>query len=391
MSAKLRVAVLGATGVAGQQFLAALADHPYFEVSCLAASERTAGKSYAEALRDAAGSLRWYASVPPPPALLELRLAEAAALEPARLREQADVVFSALESDAARQIEPRLAQELPVFSTASAYRYEDDVPILLPGVNLEHAELLRTQQRRRGWRGFIAPGPNCTTVGLTIALKPIAQRFGLERVVMTSLQSVSGAGRSPGVAALDIVDNVVPFIPSEEEKVERETRKILGRYLSEPAAEAAQASTGSPSPALGRIEPLALPMSCTCTRVGVLEGHTETVFCATARPAPLPEVKAAMLALGDELQHLRLPSMPARLIEVSDDPYRPQPRLDRDAGGGMTTVVGRLRNETALGPHGVKFVLVSHNTKMGAAAGSILVAEYLLKIRFFAETFTLAR
>ncbi len=371
MNRKLRVAVLGATGVAGQQFLAALAAHPYFSVTVLAASERTAGKPYAEALRDKAGSLRWYAGGQPPASLMDLRVVEAASLTAAGLRDQADVVFSALESDAARAIEARLAEELPVFSTASAYRYEDDVPILLPGVNGEHAELLRAQQKRRGWRGFIAPGPNCTTVGLAMTLQPIAQRFGLSRVVMTSMQSVSGAGRSPGVAALDVVDNIVPFIPSEEEKVERETQKILGRYLPE-----------------GRIEPLALPVSCTCTRVAVLDGHTEAVFCATERAAPLDEVKAALLGFGTALQKLELPSLPPRLIEVLDDPYRPQPRLDRDTGNGMTTVVGRLRPETALGPHGVKFVLVSHNTKMGAAAGCILTAEYLLKIRLFAETFT---
>jgi aspartate-semialdehyde dehydrogenase len=371
MKRKLRVAVLGATGVAGQQFLAALATHPYFEVTCLAASERTAGKPYAEALRDKAGSLRWYAGGAPPTALLGLGVVEASALDPAALREQVDVVFSALDSEPARLIEARLATELPVFSTASAYRYEDDVPILLPGVNLEHAALLRVQQRQRGWRGFIAPGPNCTTVGLAITLKPLAERFGLGRVVMTSLQSVSGAGRSPGVAALDVVDNIVPYIPNEEEKVERETRKILGRYPTDAS----------------KIDPLALPLSCTCTRVAVLEGHTEAVFCATERPAPLAEVKAAMEDFGRDLAQLGLPSMPTRLIEVSDDPYRPQPRLDRDAGSGMTTVVGRLRSETALGPHGVKYVLVSHNTKMGAAAGSILIAEYLLKLRFFAPSF----
>lgn len=373
MKPKLRVAVLGATGVAGQQFLAALANHPLFEVTCLAASARTAGRPYAEALRDKSGSLGWYAGGSPPPELLALPVREAASLEAASLRDEVEVVFSALESDAAQQLEPRLAAELPVFSTASAYRYAADVPILMPGVNPEHVELLRTQQAQRGWRGFIAPGPNCTTVGLAMTLRPLHDRFGLSRVIMTSLQAVSGAGRSPGVSALDILDNVVPYIPSEEEKVERETRKILGRYRP-----------GSPAV----IEPLPLPLSCTCTRVAVLDGHTEAVFCGTERPAPLDEVKAALLGFGAELRALGLPSLPAQLVTVLDDPYRPQPRLDRDTGGGMTTVVGRLRPETALGPHGVKFVLLSHNTKMGAAAGSILTAEYLLKTGFFAGTFS---
>lgn len=375
MKRKLRVAVLGATGVAGQQFLAALAAHPFFEVTCLAASARTAGRPYAEALRDKSGSLGWYAGGSPPPALLALPVRDAASLEAARLRDEVEVVFSAVESDAARELEPRLAAELPVFSTASAYRYADDVPILLPGVNPEHAELLRTQQAQRGWRGFIAPGPNCTTVGLAMTLQPLLARFGLSRVVMTSLQAVSGAGRSPGVSALDILDNVVPYIPSEEEKVERETRKLLGRFRP----------GGPAQPAI--IEPLPLPLSCTCTRVAVLDGHTEAVFCGTERPAPLDEVKEALMSFGAELQGLGLPSLPERLVTVLDDPYRPQPRLDRDTGGGMTTVVGRLRPETALGPHGVKFVLLSHNTKMGAAAGSILTAEYLLKTGFFAGTF----
>ena len=191
------------------------------------------------------------------------------------------------------------------------------------------------------------PGPNCTTVGLAITLQLILRHFGLSRVVMTSLQSVSGAGRSPGVSALDIVDNIIPFIPGEEEKVERETRKILGACLGDGTD--------------GRhIEPLAVAISCTCTRVPVLDGHTEAVFCATTRPAPIDEVKAA------------------QLIAVTDDPYRPQPRLDRELGGGLTTVVGRLRPERALGEHGVKYVLLSHNTKMGAAQGSILTAEQLL-------------
>ena len=386
MKRKLRVAVLGATGVAGQQFLAALAAHPFFEVTCLAASARTAGRPYAEALRDKSGSLGWYAGGAPPPALLTLPVREAASLDAARLRDEVEVVFSALESDAAHELEPRLAAELPVFSTASAYRYAADVPILMPGVNPEHVELLRTQQAQRGWRGFIAPGPNCTTVGLAMTLRPLADRFGLARVIMTSLQAVSGAGRSPGVSALDILDNVVPYIPSEEEKVERETRKILGRYLpGSPAQPAQPAQPARPA----RIEPLPLPLSCTCTRVAVLDGHTEAVFCGTERPAPLDEVKEALMSFGAELRGLGLPSLPDRLVTVLDDPYRPQPRLDRDTGGGMTTVVGRLRPEAALGPHGVKFVLLSHNTKMGAAAGSILTAEYLLKTGFFAGTFTL--
>lgn len=363
MQKKLRVAVLGATGLAGQQFLTALAHHPYFSVTRLCASKQSAGKRYAEALRDKSGSLRWFATEPPPAALLDLLVEDASAVAAADASDL-DVVFSALDTEVARELEPLLARQVPVFSTASAYRYEDDVPILLPGVNPDHAALLTTQQKLRGWRGFIAPGPNCTTVGLAMTLRPLLDAFGLQRVVMTSLQAVSGAGRSPGVSALDILDNVIPYIPSEEEKVERETRKILGHLHTDDSG-------------LSRITPRALPVSCTCTRVAVLEGHTEAVFVQTERPAPLAEVKAVLSQFGQALQALKLPSLPPQLISVTDDPFRPQPRLDRDCGGGLTTVVGRLRPETALGEHGVKYVLLSHNTKMGAAAGSILVAEQL--------------
>lgn len=366
MTQKLRAAVLGATGLAGQQFLAALAEHPFFAVTRLCASERSAGKRYAAALGN--GASGWFASVAPPESLKDLEVSDAAKLEAGDV----DIVFSALESDAAKVIEPRLAAHVPVFSTASAYRYEPDVPILLPGCNSSHAALIDVQRRRRGWRGFIAPGPNCTATGLAICLQPIAREFGLRGVIMTSLQSVSGAGRSAGsgVLGLDILDNVIPYIPNEEEKVEREIRKILGVFRD-----------GSDEQA--GIEPHAAGVSCTCTRVAVQEGHTEAVFCATEKPVTPEAVRAAFDRCGEELTALALPSAPARLIEVRDDPYRPQPRLDRDAGRGMTTVVGRLRPERVLGEHGIKFVLLSHNTKMGAAAGSILTAEFLLKTGVF--------
>lgn len=376
MSQKVRVAVLGATGVAGQQFLAALAGHPSFTLTKLGASERSAGKRYADALRDKAGGMRWYTGGELPAEAAELLVEDAATLS----SEGIDVVFSALESDAARVIEPRLAADVPVLSTASAYRYEPDVPILLPGVNPEHTRLLDAQRARRGWKGFIAPGPNCTTVGLAITLKPLHDAFGLERVVMTSMQAVSGAGRSPGVGALDILDNLIPFIANEEEKVEREVRKILGSLVVNQTPGELRTDAFPDS----FIDPLLLPITCTCTRVPVLDGHTEAVFVATRRPAPLDEVKAALSGFGAGLHSLGLPSLPRQLIQVHDDPYRPQPRLDRDAGNGMTTVVGRLRPETSLGAHGVKYVLLSHNTKMGAAAGTILTAEQLLQKGYIA-------
>jgi aspartate-semialdehyde dehydrogenase len=351
---RIRVAVLGATGVAGQQFLASLPGHPLFEVVRLGASERSAGKKYGDAIRDASGKVSWFAARPLAPELAALPVEDAAKMT----AEGIDLVFTAVESDAAKMLEPRFAEKVPVVSTASAFRYEPDVPVFLPAVNLDHAKLIDVQRKRRGWKGFVTPGPNCTTVGLAITLKPLDEAFGVERVVMTSLQSVSGAGRSPGVLALDIIDNVVPYIAKEEEKVEKETKKILGRFSGEGISDARMA------------------VSCTCTRVNVIEGHTESVFVGLAKKASVDEVKATMRAFGREFVALKLPSTPEHLITVSDDPYRPQPRLDRDNEDGMTTTVGRVREEPVLG--GVKYMLVSHNTRMGAAKGAMLIAEYLV-------------
>jgi len=354
---KKQVAVVGATGIAGQQFLLALRNHPWFEVSLLAASERSAGKSYDEAIRDAkTGARRWWCQEEPPPQALSLPVYEASSLNV----EGVDVVFSAVESEPARELEPLYAKTTPVVSTASAFRYEKDVPVLIPGVNLDHVELLDVQKKNRGWQGFIATQPNCTTIGLAITLKPLFDAFGLRQVIMTSMQGVSGAGRSPGVIALDILDNIIPFISGEEEKVEKETRKIFG--------------------ALGQsaIAPAGFAVSATCTRAAVLEGHTEAVLAAMAQPCSVADARAAMIEFGREFVSLGLPSAPKHMIIVHDDPFRPQPRLDRDAEDGMATSVGRLRADNAL-ENAVKYLLVSHNTKMGAAKGAVLMAEYLLR------------
>ena len=350
-----RVALMGATGVAGQQFLVSLENHPWFELTTLAASSRSAGKAYADAITDAGGHRQWFCEEPLPAAFARMPVVDADAFDPGSV----ELVFSAVESGAARALEERLAAQVPVVSTSSAFRYEEDVPILVPGVNLEHATLVKRQQRERGWKGFVAPIPNCTTTGLVIALAPLARRFGLRSVVMTSLQALSGAGRSPGVAALDILDNVIPFIANEEGKVERETRKILGRLEGE------------------RIDPHAVVVSATCTRVNVRDGHTEAVTAGLGRRAALAEVAEALRAFGQEFVDLGLPSTPPELISVSEDPYRPQPRIDRYLNDGMTTVVGRLREDAVL-ENGVRLVLLSHNTKMGAAKGAVLVAEYLV-------------
>lgn len=352
---RIPVAIVGATGLAGQQFLASLAGHPMFEVRKLAASSRSAGKKYGQAIRNEQGASRWFCSEPLAPEFMDLTVEDSASMTSDGIK----LVFSAVEADVARELEPRFAKDIAVISTASAFRYENDVPVFLPGVNWDHAALIDIQRKNRGWKGFVSPGPNCTTVGLAMTLRPLDVAFGVGKVIMTSMQALSGAGRSPGVSAMDILDNIVPYIPKEEEKVEKETLKILGKIGPE------------------GIIPADMRVSCTCTRVNVLEGHTESVFVELKSKATLEQVKAAWREFGSELRALGLPSAPKQLVALTEDPFRPQVRLDRDAEGGMSTVVGRLREDTVLG--GVKYMLVSHNTRMGAAKGAILVAEYLAK------------
>ncbi len=354
MARKLKVAVVGATGVAGQQFLVALDGHPLFEVTRLAASARSAGKKYIDAIKTEAGQMQWHCNEPLSPKFAQIRVDEAASMPVKDI----DIVFSALESDAAKQLEPLYARTAGVFSTASAFRYEPDVPILIPGVNHSHIRMIDTMRKNRGWKGFVLPGPNCTVTGLAITLKPLHDAFGLRSVLLTTMQSVSGAGRSPGVLALDITDNIVPFISKEEEKVEKEAQKILGDVKG------------------GKFVPIRMDVSATCTRVPVLEAHTESVFVSLKKKASVDQVKKVLRDFGKDFLKKGFHSAPDQMILVHDDPYRPQPRLDRDNGGGMTTTVGRVREDSVL-PNGIKYLLVSHNTKMGAAKGAVLTAEYV--------------
>lgn len=352
---KLRCALVGATGLAGQQFIAALENHPWFEITGLAASPRNAGKSYADALKAPNGMMGWFLQGNVPEKFAKMTVKAGNDLNPADF----DLLFSAVESDVAKELEPKYAKDIPVISAASAFRYDDDVPLIIPPVNADHVELIKEQQKKRGIKGFIAPIPNCTTTGLAITLAPLEAAFGVKAVMMTSMQAVSGAGRSPGVIALDITDNVIPHISKEEGKVEIETKKIL-----------------SPN-----TKPHDVKVSCTCTRVAVLEGHTEAAFVSLKKKATTSEVATAMREWKGHESTRALPSAPPRWIEVLDDPFRPQPRLDRDTHGGMATSVGRVREDGVL-ENGVKYVLVSHNTKMGAAKGAVLLAE-LLKVRGF--------
>jgi aspartate-semialdehyde dehydrogenase len=351
----LKVAVIGATGAVGQEFIIGLNKHKWFELAQVAASERSAGKKYIDAIRDPnSGILRWHNREEVPEYIKDIVISKVDDIKP----ENFDLIFTALESDDAKIIEPKLAKITPVISTAAAFRYEIDVPILIPGINDNHSELLNIQRKNRGWRGFIAPLPNCTTTGMAITLKPILDRFGIDRVFMTSMQALSGAGRSPGVVALDIMDNVIPYIPKEEEKVQVETKKILGHMNN------------------GSIAPASLKVSCTCTRVPVLDGHTESVFVETKQKAEAQEVKKEMEKFSKNVTITGLPSAPKDYIIVHEDPTRPQPRIDREINDGMTTVVGRIRKDTAF-DNGVKYMLLSHNEKMGSAKGAILLAELL--------------
>jgi aspartate-semialdehyde dehydrogenase len=273
---------------------------------------------------------------------------------------QLDLVFSAVESNAARDIETKIAAELPVISTSSAYRYEEDVPILIPGINDEQSELLEIQKKNRNWKGWVAPLPNCTTTGLAITLKPLYEKYGAKKVMMTSMQAISGAGRAPGVSAMNITDNIIPYIAKEEEKVRIETRKILGKLKN------------------GKIEDANIRVSCTCTRVPVIDGHTESVFVETEKDIDPQTAKQVYDDANKESTVSGLPSSPEKYYAFHEDPTRPQPRMERSVGDGMTTTIGRVEKEQ-LFDHGLKYVLFSHNKKMGSAKGAVLLAEMLYK------------
>lgn len=343
---KLKVGILGATGAVGQRFAQLLAGHPWFELAALTASDRSAGKRYADACK-------WLLRGGMPPALADLPVipTEAAAISP-----DVRLLFSALPGGSAGAVEEALAAAgFAVCSNASAHRMDPDVPLLIPDVNPEHTGLIPVQKARRGWQGFIVTNPNCTTTHLVCALKPLHDAFGLAAVNVVSMQAISGAGY-PGVSAMDILDNVIPFIGGEEEKVEVEPRKLLGTLSGD------------------AIEMAGFAVSAQCNRVAVRNGHLEAVSVKLKRPAAQSEVAAAFTGYRGEPQRLGLPSAPdpAILLYTADD--RPQPRLDRLAGNGMATCVGRLRPDPLFD---YKFIVLGHNTIRGAAGGAILNAELL--------------
>jgi len=343
---RLPVAVLGATGAVGQRFVQLLDGHPWFRVVALTGSERAVGQAYAQACH-------WVLSDPMP------EWARGMTVLPTLPEQvQAPLAFSALPAATAREIEPACARQgVVVCSNASAFRAEADVPLLLPEVNPQHTALIAVQRSARGWPGAIVTNANCTITGLTIVLKALLDGFGLERAFVVSLQAVSGAGY-PGIASLDILGNVVPYIPDEEDKMEWEPLKILGRLEA------------------GKVALAAFPISAHANRVPVLDGHVVCLSVALARRAALPEVAQALAEYQAPEASRGLPSAPPSAIWLMEQPDRPQPRLDLLAGGGMTTVVGRLRPDPLLD---CKLVILSHNTIRGAAGGSIYNAELLVR------------
>ncbi len=344
MGRKYRVGILGATGTVGQRFVQLLENHPQFEITALAASDRSAGKRYAEACA-------WKLPGAMPEYVKNI------VVEPIAPPLDCDLVFSSLPTNVARETEEAFARAgFPVISNSSAYRMDADVPLLIPEINFDHLGLIEVQKRKRGFgRGFIITNPNCSIMSFAPPLAALDRRFGVESVFVTTLQAISGAGY-PGVSAFDITENVLPYIAGEEPKVETEAQKILGIFNGE------------------TIEKADFTVSAQCFRVNVIDGHTASVRVKLKQTSTLEEVIEAMQSFPS----LKLHSSPEKFIDICDEPSRPQPRLDRDAGKGMTITVGRLFPDNIFD---YRFVGLSHNTVRGAAGSAILNAELLIDKR----------
>ena len=349
MKTKHPVGILGATGMVGQRYIQLLENHPWFEVTWVAASDRSSGKTYGEAAK-------WRLDTPLPERIAKM------IVSPAEPEGAPKIVFASVDAAIAREMEPKFAAAgCAVISNSSAFRMAPNVPLVIPEVNAEHLHLIEEQPSRKESGGYIVTNPNCSTIGLVMALKPLEERFGIETIFVTTMQAVSGAGY-PGVASMDILDNVVPFIGSEEEKMEAETLKLLGSLKGHTVA------------------PLAAGISAHCNRVPVVDGNTECVSLKLGNKLGRAVTREDILAAWAEfnpLGGLDLPFAPAIPVEWNAQNDRPQPRLDRNRGKGMAVTVGRLR------PCGVldwKFVLLSHNTVRGAAGATILNAEMLVSL-----------
>ena len=345
------VGILGATGAVGQRFIQLLADHPWFQITWLAASDRSAGKTYAEACQ-------WKLDTPLPARIAKMVLQpntpEGAGTELPR------IIFSSVDAPIARELEPKFAAAgCAVISNSSAFRMATDVPLVVPEVNADHLEMIEQQATRKVSGGYLVTNPNCCAIGLVLPLAPLQARFGIEKLFVSTMQAVSGAGY-PGVASLDILGNVIPYIKNEEEKLQEEVAKLLG------------AAGG------GSFQPAPLSLSAHCNRVAVIDGHTECVSIKLRKPATHAQILAAWAEFqplhGKGLDGLHLPSAPVSPVEYAPEETRPQPRLDLMRGNGMATTVGRLRPCSLFD---WKFTLLSHNTIRGAAGAAILNAEIL--------------
>jgi len=343
MPNKIPIGILGATGMVGQRFVQLLEDHPWFEVSWLAASERSSGLSYAEAAR-------WKLNTPIPERVAKMVVSDAAPDGAPK------VIFAALDAGIAKELEPKFAEAgHAVITNSSAFRMHKDVPLVIPEVNGDHLRLIDKQPTRKQNGGFIATNPNCSAIGLVMALAPLHRVFGVEAIFVATMQAVSGAGY-PGVASLDILGNVIPFIPKEEEKLEAETRKLLGVLEN------------------GAVRDAAFKISAQCNRVAVEDGHTESVSIKLKQSAKAEEILEQWRSFRARPQEIALPTAPEHPVIYDSSVDRPQPRLDVNRGRGMSATVGRLR------PCGLldwKFVVLSHNTIRGAAGAALLNAELL--------------
>jgi len=345
--AKRKVCVLGATGTVGQRFLSLLENHPWFEVVEITASERSAGRRYEEAAN-------WILPGEVPEYVKKMEISPT---NP-EIVEGVDILFSALPSDVARKVEMKFASKgMVVSSNASANRMELDVPLVIPEVNPDHLSLIDIQKKKRDMDGFVVTNPNCTTIPLAMVLKPLNDVFGVAEVFVASMQAVSGAGL-PGVASLNIFDNVIPWISGEEEKVEKETLKLLGKVGSEGA------------------EPAGFKIATSCNRVPTIDGHLECVFVRLEREVNLSEVGKILRNFRGEPQDLKLPMAPENPIIVREEVDRPQTRMDRDAGKGMSVSVGRIRK--GVDEKSIRLVLLGHNTIRGAAGAALLNAELVV-------------
>ena len=341
---KIKVGILGATGMVGQRFIQLLENHPWFEISALAASERSAGKTYQESMVG-----RWKLETPIPQNVAGMEVKECTPDLDCR------VVFSALDSSVAGPLEEEFARAGYVVSSNSKnHRMDDDVPLLIPEINGDHLEIISAQKKRIGSNGFIVTNPNCSTIGLVMGVAPLHKKYGVTKIVVTTMQALSGAGY-PGVASLDILDNVVPYIGGEEDKVETEPQKILGTVKN------------------NRFVMADMLISASCNRVNVKDGHLETVS-VEMKAKPSRKELIATLRTYNPLKGLDLPFAPPQPIVVREENDRPQPRFDRDEGKGMACVVGRIRKCSILD---YKFLVLSHNTIRGAAGAAILNAEYM--------------